>query len=252
MADRTRDFAEASQRSWLDQGITAGDPELLDGPVLDRLAAIAAVRTVQPGEIVAQAGARTDHVIVVRDGELELSVSTTGGHRILALVRPGGVVGDVAALCGMPMPVDAVAIRECRVMECDLERVLEMLSRSPDLALRWMTSLACRLLASHRHALALLRKDLVTQVAALLLLEQDPTPDGPPTVRLSQEAIAQLLGASRQSISRVLSGFRKRGLVRTGYRSVVLLQREALADIAGEPTGVWDTPSLVPAGRPGS
>jgi CRP-like cAMP-binding protein len=245
MAHRTGEPPEGSRRSWLNQGVTAGDPELLAGEILERLAAICGTRTVTAGTVVVHAGAKTDEVIVVYKGQLELYKRAQGTRRVTALVEPGGVVGDVAAMCGMPMPYTAIATRESVVIECDLDRLFALLQGVPDLSLRWMTSLARRLLASHRHSLALLRKDLVAQVAAVLLLEQEPSSDAPPTVRLSQEAIAHLLGASRQSVSRVLSGFRKRGLVRTGYRNVVLLERDALADIAGEHPGIWD-PEPVP------
>lgn len=137
----------------------------------------------------------------------------------------------------MAIPFNVIAVRDSSVVEVDPERLLTLLHTAPDLALRWMTSLAHRLMASHRHALVLLRKDLPAQVAAVLLLEQEQTPGGPPEVRLSQEAIAQLLGASRQSVSRVLGELRARGLVRTGYRTVVLLDPEGWPGWPTNPIG---------------
>ena len=219
-------------QAWLDRGVTAGDPELLDGQILDELLEASAIRAVPGGTVLARAGVGIDRIVVVVDGELELSQDTRSGRRVVGLLHRGGVVGDVTALTAMPMPFDAIATRDSRVVECDLDRLPALLRRSPELSVRWMTSLARRLLAAQRHALALLRRDLTAQVAALLLLEQDDAGETP-AVRLSQESIAQLLGASRQSVSRILSGFRARDLVRTGYRSVVLLDHDALAALAG-------------------
>jgi CRP-like cAMP-binding protein len=198
-----------------------------------RLVAVSSARTVKAGTVLARVGFHPSKVIVVQDGELELSVRTRAGRRIVALVRAGGVIADVPALCGTPMQLDAIAIRDSRVIEVDPERLIALLRSSPELSLRWIRSLAWRLLASQRHALALLREGLPAQVAAVLLLEQETDGDGYPKVQLSQEAIARLLGASRQSVSRILSGWRARGVVRTGYRSILLLDPQALTTIAG-------------------
>jgi CRP/FNR family cyclic AMP-dependent transcriptional regulator len=235
----TRD-PQSTHARWFERGVTVNEPQLTATAVLDRLAGISSARRVEAGTVLTRAGEGVSKVIVLREGGLELSVRTSEGRRIVALIHAGGVVADVAALCGTPMPFNVTAVRDSTIVEVEPAHLLTLLRSSPELSLYWMVSLARRLLASHRHALALLRKDTMAQVAAILLLEQEPAAEGPPLVRLSQEAIAELIGASRQSVSRVLSRLRERELVQTGYRTVVLLDQEALANVAGEHLPTWE------------
>ena len=70
---------------------------------------------------------------------------------------------------------------------------------------------------------------------SLLLLderERERRHDGGWMVRLSHATIAQLLGVRRQSVSRVLAPLRERGLVTSGYRTIVLLDLPGLARVA--------------------
>jgi CRP-like cAMP-binding protein len=71
------------------------------------------------------------------------------------------------------------------------------------------------------------------QVAFLLLEHAEMSGDGPPVLQLSHDVIAQLLGARRQSVSRVLGGLRDRGLVTTAYRRLVLEDPDGLQAVAG-------------------
>lgn len=66
---------------------------------------------------------------------------------------------------------------------------------------------------------------MLEQVAGLLLDEQDAFGD----VLLSQAAIAELLGASRQSVNEALGQLRVDGAIETGYRRITVVDGERLA-----------------------
>jgi DNA-binding GntR family transcriptional regulator len=74
-----------------------------------------------------------------------------------------------------------------------------------------------------------MHRTVLEQVARLLLDEVDDRGE----VRLSQAAIAGLLGASRQSVNEALAVLRARGAVETGYRMVRLVDRAAAEAAAG-------------------
>jgi CRP-like cAMP-binding protein len=122
-----------------------------------------------------------------------------------------------------------------RALVCELDRkaLLAFLTSAPAASLRWMRSIALRLDDDRRHLLAVLTSDLTAQVAFLLLEHAEPGPNGRPVVRLSHEVIAQLLGARRQSVSRVIADLRERGVLSTAYRQIVLDDPDALQDVAG-------------------
>lgn len=202
---------------------------------IPRLEAICTPRSVAVGTVLLSAGADAERIYVVRRGEIQLAVRKPLGRQTVALVRTGGVIGDIPMLCGKPMPFDAVATRDSVVLELEQGRLVGLLRTSPTLSLRWTTSVAKRMEENQQRILAVLTMDLAGQVATLLLDEREaPSAGGEePVVRLSHAVIAQLLGARRQSVSRVMRDLRRRRLVEGGYRHVALLDLEGLAALAG-------------------
>jgi DNA-binding FadR family transcriptional regulator len=69
-----------------------------------------------------------------------------------------------------------------------------------------------------------MNRTVLEQVAGLLLDEQDSYGD----VLLSQAAIAELLGASRQSVNEALAQLRTDGSIKTGYRRISVIDEDGL------------------------
>ncbi|HEY8340135.1 MAG TPA: Crp/Fnr family transcriptional regulator [Egibacteraceae bacterium] len=128
--------------------------------------------------------------------------------------------------------MQAVAVTPAALVAVEREGLLALLASSPELALRWTGALSRRLLAYQERVLTLLHKDLARQVATVLLLEQERTPADDRVVRLAHATIAQLLGASRQSVTRVIHDLRRWGLVEPGYRRLRLVDPAGLAHVA--------------------
>ena len=201
--------------------------------VVARLDALCEVREVRAGEVVVRAGEPLEAVHLVLTGELAMSLRTTvGSRRIVSLVHPREVVGDVSLLTGGPLRFHAVAVAASRIVTVDRRGLVGLLGESAELGLRWLGSATRRLATYQERVLTLLHKDLARQVATVLLLEQERAPSGERVVRLAHATIAQLLGASRQSITRVVHDLRRWGLVEPGYRRLTLLDLEGLALVA--------------------
>ncbi len=171
-------------------------------------------------------------VIVLGSGEVELLAHSAAGRRVMALVRKGGVIGDIPLLLNSPAPFDAVVSRRALVCKLDREALLALLRSAPSASLRWMRSIAVRLDDDRRRLLAIMNSDLTGQVAFVLLEHAEMEAGTGPVVRLSHEVIAQLVGARRQSVSRVLADLRAQGLVSAAYRRIVVLDPEGLEHVA--------------------
>jgi len=184
------------------------------------------VRYVDAGTVVAAAGSPATHVQVVGDGELELMARRDVGRVTMAVVRTGGVIQDIPMLLGNPMPFDAVASRDTEMIAVSRQRWTELLASSPTLSLRWMTSIARRLVV-------VTSKPLISQVAYLLLDLAETDHAGRPVVRLSHTTMSHLLGARRQSVTRVIAELRRRRLVATSYGVTALLDDDGLRDVMG-------------------
>lgn len=187
------------------------------------------------GTVVAASGSPVTHVQIVSDGELELRARLDTGRATMAVVRTGGVIADIPLLLGARMPFDAVASRDTECIALSRERWTELLRSSPDLALRWMTSIARRLDDDRRRLVVVTTKSLIAQVAYLLLDLAEDGPAGERVVKLSHTTLAHLLGARRQSITRVMGELKRRGLVDSRYGSTFLRDVDGLRTVMGSP-----------------
>ena len=191
------------------------------------------LRYADAGTVVAAAGSPATHVQVVADGELELMARLDGGRTTMAVVRAGGVIQDIPMLLAKPMPFDAIASRDTEMIALSRQRFTELLHSSPTLAIRWMTSIARRLDDDRRRLVVVTSKPLIAQVAYLLLDLAELDSTGQCVVQLSHTTIAQLLGARRQSVTRVIAELRRQGLVTTRYGVTILDDPEGLREVMG-------------------
>lgn len=202
-------------------------------------------RRIEAGRILMAAGDDAGQVHIVRDGLIHLAVrNPTIGRQTIGLVEPGDIVGDIPHFLDQPVPFDAIADVDSTVLTLTREDLHTLLTNSPSLAIRWITSIAKRVDRTEQRLVTLLTKDLSQQIATLLL-DHRGLEDGVWVVRMPHQTIAHLLGARRQSVSRVLGQMRRDGLVRSRYGAVELLDVDGIAEIAG--IDGTDTELRVPA-----
>lgn len=180
------------------------------------------------GTYLFRAGTPLSQVYVIRSGVVALSRTLPDRRVILRLLGPGDVTGDIPLLRGIPAPFDAVALSDVTFTALPASRFLWALDNEPEFARRTMLSLAERLSAWQHRVADLLSGDLRTQIASLLVHELD----GRPNVRLTQQWLADLVGARRSSVSRVLHQLARQGLIDLGYRCVGVVDRPGLAAVA--------------------
>lgn len=221
---------------WISPASAKRDLGLLTAQDLAQLREVGTMRTVEPGEVVLTAGGRATHIIAVVHGEIDLMTRLATGRTTMAVVRRGGVLADIPMLLDGPMPFDAVAGKTSELVSLSRQRWMDLITSRPALCLRWMSSIARRLDNDRRRLVMVQSRPLLAQVAYLLLdLAEREEIDDQPEVRLSHATMAQLLGARRQSITRVLADLRDRGLIETGYGTTVIVDETGLADLMGPP-----------------
>lgn len=198
-------------------------------------------RRVEAGTVLVAAGRQPEEVYIVREGVVHLTVRNPAvGRQTIGLVQAGEVVGDLPLFLGQPATYDAIADGDVTVLAITRDGVRELMSSSPSLALRWTTSVAQRADATMRRLVTLLTKDLQAQIATLLL-DNRSLEDDTWIVRMPHQTIAHLLGARRQSVSRVLGQMRRQGLVRSRYGAVELVDLDGIGALAGVTTDVDGT-----------
>lgn len=192
---------------------------------IERVAA--GTRLMAEGEPVAAIG-------IIRSGAVELYRRRAGRRVVLQVLRAGDVFGDIPFLCELPPPFSARALTDAQVIRLDASALHRVLTGRPAVCHRFLFSLASRLQRMQSRLLQLTRGDLRQQVVALLL---DEVADGPEVLTLSQATIAELLGASRPAVNKVLKDLERDGLLELGYRRITVLDARALAAAGPRPRG---------------
>jgi CRP-like cAMP-binding protein len=189
------------------------------------------LRHLRPGDHLFTEGTTPDAVFVVGTGTVALTRVIHGRHVTLALLHEGSVLGDVPLLTRSPAAVDATAVTPVGVLVLSSEQFLNALREMPAFSSRWAVWAVRRLGRLQTRVLDLLAGDLTAQVASLLLHEMCEAN----LVTLTQQAIADLLGVQRTSVSRVLHELARRRVISVGYAQIEVVDREALSRIAFGP-----------------
>lgn len=153
--------------------------------------------------------------------------SEDGEEMLLTTYREGSIFGEASFFDGMPRVSNAAAQTDCQIIPLSHETVKLLFLDNPSLANAMITYLArtVRLLSRHVDTMSFQTAD--KRLSALLLNHPSSRED----IRVTHEELASALSVSRVTVSRILSDFSKRGLLKTGYGTITILDRERLAGI---------------------
>ncbi len=214
--------------AWLAHSFGRTDYLPLHPTDLEALAGAGQVVQKYPGTHLFRQGAPADAAYVVERGQVEL-YRGTDSRRVVGRAQPGSVLGDIAMFRGEPYISSARAVDAVTAFRFDRDKLIPVLLTRPIITLRWLVAGLSQLESTQRRVLGLKHRTVRDQVAELLLDEAD----GRDEIHLSQAAMAGLLGASRQTVNEALGMLRSEGVIQTGYRTVRITDRSALADTVG-------------------
>jgi CRP-like cAMP-binding protein len=188
------------------------------------------MRHLTAGDVAAERGAPA-RILVVHDGELHVRDRAGDGEHVLHRARPGSTCGLADTLLGAPFRHDIVAGTDAAITTIARDQTYDLLTAVPPAVGRLLAELAKQLIAAEQRIAVLTRCDLVAAVAATLL---DHTDDRgvPPVANLSHHLLADLVGARRQSVSRVLGALEQEGTVDLGYRRITIADQPRLRHLA--------------------
>lgn len=186
------------------------------------------------GEFIFHQGDPANELCLIAQGRVKLT-RTTADHRetVLAVVGPGEIFGETCLLEGTPRATTATAIGDTALIVIGREDVDKILSEYPHVVPHLMQIVARRLRNANELLSELAFRDVPGRVARALVDLADRfgerTADGVQVAHgLTQEELAQYVGASREAVNKALSDFAARGWVRLQMRAVRLLNRERL------------------------
>lgn len=216
-------------------------PAALAGAALDDFESAVAVRLPVPRHArLHAAGAPFGHLYAVLCGEFKTQCAApAGGMQVTAVAMPGDLLG-LDAVAGGRHPGEAVALSDSVVCVLPYPALEAQLAREPALAQRFRLMFGVELARRQHQALWLGSARAPQRLAQLLLdLGQRYAERGGSAtafhLSMSREDIAAFTGLTVESISRLLSAFRRDGLLNVSNRDIVLCDPARLRALAGPP-----------------
>ena len=178
-------------------------------------------------------------VFVLTKGRVKLSLTSSSGRvMILRIVKPGEILGLHAVISNTAFQATAETVEPCQVSFVRREDFLRFLAAYPQAALLAAKQLSASYQETCEHLRSLgLSSSAREKVARFLLEWSDRSEFGQAGVRtrltLTHEEIGQLIGASRETITRILGEFKERHWIVIRGSVLVLEDRAALEGVVG-------------------
>jgi CRP/FNR family cyclic AMP-dependent transcriptional regulator len=181
------------------------------------------------GAMIVSEGDPGDALFVVRSGEVKvLLIGEDGREVILNVLGVGDHFGELSLIDGRPRSAHVVSTQASSLLvlrRADFRRQVE---QSPAVAWGLMIELSRRLRQADGTIGSLVLLDVPGRVAKVLL--EHATPGEPATLvkQLTHQTIAQMIGASRETVSRAMAEFQEKGLISVQRRQVTITNRTSL------------------------
>ncbi len=186
------------------------------------------------GQVFFVEGEPGDRLYVIMEGKVTLGHSATDGREtLLAVLGPGEMFGELSLFDPGARTATATALTDTVVLGLGRDALRPWLTGRPEVAEKLLQALARRLRRTEDAMADLVFSDVPGRVAKALLELSEKFGvfrDGELFVEhdMTQEELAQLVGASRETVNKALAEFVNRAWLRVEQRSVTILDVERL------------------------
>ena len=179
-------------------------------------------------------GDEGDRLFVVLDGKIKLSrMASDGRENLVSVLGPGEMFGELSLFDPRPRTMSATAVTDTRLAALAHDALRPWITSRPQVAMHLLGALARRFRRSNEVMADLVFTDVPGRVAKALLDLSDrfgqQQHDGIHVNHdLTQEELAQLVGASRETVNKALADFAGRGWLQISARSVLIKEPERM------------------------
>jgi CRP-like cAMP-binding protein len=188
----------------------------------------------RPGQLIFAEGEPGDRLYIIASGKVKIACRAPDGRqKVQAVLGPSEMFGELAVFDPGPRASTATAITEVQAMFTERAALRGCIADHPEIAEQLLRVLARRLRRTIDNQVEVMATDVRGRLAKQLLqLAQQfgSQDDGAMHVShdLTQEELAQLIGASRETVNQALTDFARRGWIQLFDKSVLILDSERL------------------------
>jgi CRP/FNR family cyclic AMP-dependent transcriptional regulator len=205
------------------------------GPAdLQRVMELARERTYPKNSVILFEDDPGDALFVVATGQVKVVlIGEDGREVILSVLGEGEFFGEMALIDDEPRSAHVIAMEDSTLVVLRREDFQSILMQVPAIALALLKELSRRLRRVDEKVGSLVLLDVNGRVAQLLLELADEEGGERITRRLTHHTIAQMIGSSRETVSRTMRELVDKGLVHISRKDITIKDRAALEAAAG-------------------
>ena len=206
----------------------------LDPAAANTLRTAMAPVKLRKGQALFKEGDDGDNLYIITSGKIKLGTkSQDGRENLLMVLGPGDMFGDLSLFDSGPRTSTATAVTESRLLSLGQEKVIPWVREHPEASLHLLARLASRLRRTNEVVSDLVFSDVPGRVAKALIdlgvKFGEKTSEGFLVHHdLTQEELAQLVGASRETVNKALADFAQRSWIKLEARAVLILDYDRL------------------------
>jgi CRP/FNR family cyclic AMP-dependent transcriptional regulator len=203
---------------------------------LDALLLHARVAHYPAGRVIFTKGSPGRSMMAILKGGIRISTpSPAGPDIVLTILQPGEVFGEIALLDGEDRTADATAIGDCELLVIDHRDFVPFLERRADICILLLKLLCQRLRQTDQQFEEAMFGRLEGRLAMALVRlagSVPPAAKGGVTLRVTQQDLAGMVGAARESVNKQLHVWQNAGVLRLGKRLIEISDVAALETLA--------------------
>jgi CRP-like cAMP-binding protein len=182
--------------------------------------------TIKKGEPIFEEGEVVNGIYCVKDGVCKLSkLSANGKDQIVKLVKPGELLGQRSMISEEPANLSAIALEDMKICFIPKSEVLGLFDRNNQFSMNLMKTICGDLKESDDHMVSISQKTVKERLAETLIYLETTfgkNEDDSLRIQLSREELAGMIGTATESCIRLLSDFKKLGLIDLIGKKIVL------------------------------
>ena len=201
----------------------------LDRIELERFAEVTREKSYPKGSVILFEDDPGDSLFVVRDGRVKVVlIGEDGREVILGVLGVGEYFGELSLIDDRPRSAHVIAMEDSNLLVLRREDFRKRVESSPSVAWSLLTELSRRLRRADDKIGGLVLLDVPGRIAPLLLDLAEESGTNAIEKTLTHQTIAQMIGASRETVSRAMKDFQDAGWITVERRRIALADRAAL------------------------
>lgn len=196
---------------------------------LKRIFELAIIRKYRKNMIIFMEGEPGEALYFIRQGKVKIYKTTADGReQILHILQDGDIFAEVVLFDSGPYPASAEVMEDAQIGLIRNNDVEELVKSCPDLALKILRVMSKRLRTAQGHIRDLALKDTISRVASMLVkLAQEHGQKNEKGIlinlSLSRQELANYVGTTRETVTRILSDFKKSKVIEIDKQSIMII-----------------------------